>query len=127
MNILNFLLQNWDSVLVIVAAIALFVFLYIKGEKKIIYTILFNLITEAERVYGSGTGKLKLASVLTSIYEKLPTVVKLVVTENRLVEWIEDVLQQAKKKWAENAAIAEYIGTVEVPVEPEPEENITKE
>lgn len=127
MNVLNFLLENWDSVLVIVAAIALFIFLYMRGEKKLIYTILYNLITEAEKNYGSGTGQLKLAAVISGIYEKLPAIIKIVITENRLVKWIEDVLRQAKQKWAENAAIANYVGTVEIPIEPEPEENTTNE
>lgn len=115
MAILNFLAQNWDSILIVVAFIGLFVFLYIKGEKKIIYKILLFLITEAEKLYGSGTGSLKLGYVINSIYDKLPKILKVFITTAQLVSWIEDALVLAKKTWAENAAIENYVKNTEKP------------
>lgn len=47
MNVLTFLAKNWDSVLVIVAFLALVVVLIKRGETKILKQILFNLVTQA--------------------------------------------------------------------------------
>lgn len=43
MNVLTFLAKNWDSVLVVVAFLALVVVLIKRGETKILKQILFNL------------------------------------------------------------------------------------
>ena len=63
MNVLTFLAKNWDSVLVIVAFLALVVVLIKRGETKILKQILFNLVTQAEKQFGSGTGSLKYAGL----------------------------------------------------------------
>ena len=115
MAILNFLISNWDSTLIILALIAFIVFLYIKGEKKLIYKILFFLLTEAENTYKSGTGALKFAAVLNNLYNKIPKILRLVITEVMITNWIEDALVLAKKTWAENAAIETYIKGTEKP------------
>ena len=47
MNIIYFLLANWDSVLVVLAFIVLCVVLVKRGETKILKHILFNLVTQA--------------------------------------------------------------------------------
>ena len=49
MNVLTFLAKNWDSVLVIVAFLAVVVVLIKRGETKILKQILFNLVTQAEK------------------------------------------------------------------------------
>ena len=48
MNVLTFLAKNWDSVLVVVAFLAVVVVLIKRGETKILKQILFNLVTQAE-------------------------------------------------------------------------------
>ena len=63
MSILNFLLMNIDSVLIVIALIAVIFILYVRGEKKILNIILFAAVTEAEKQYKSGTGILKKAFV----------------------------------------------------------------
>lgn len=124
MVILSFLLANWSSVLVVLAALGLFVYLYVRGEKKIIYKILLFLVTEAERMYGSGTGELKLAYVVSKIYDKMPKVLKLVISLNQLVKWIEEALEYAKQTWKNNAAIKEYaVGVPAYITEVEVEDN----
>lgn len=119
MNIVNFLLMNWDSALVILAVITVLIVLHFRGEKKIFNYILYTLVTEAERQYGSGTGELKKAAVISWAYGKLPAILKIIVTESRLAQWIEAALTFAKAKWAENAAISDYVkqeGTADVAV-----------
>ena len=109
MNIVNFLLTNWDSILIIIAVIVVLIVLRIRGEKKLFNYILLALVTEAERQYGSGTGELKKAAVISWAYGKLPAILKIIVTETRLAQWIEDALTYAKIKWADNAAIGDYV------------------
>lgn len=109
MKIVNFLLMNWDSVLVVLTVIAVFIVLYARGEKKLLGYILYTLVTEAERQYGSGTGELKKAAVISWVHDKLPAILKIIITETRLSELIEKALAFAKAKWAENAAIGDYI------------------
>ena len=52
MNVLTFLAKNWDSVLVVVAFLALVVVLIKRGETKILKQILYKLhkLEKQERV-----------------------------------------------------------------------------
>ena len=110
MNIIQFLLANWDSVLVILAFLALIVVLVKRGETKVLNKVLFSLVTQAEKQFGGGTGKLKLAAVSDWIYQRIPAVLKLLFSERDLESMIENVLEEAKKAWGNNENIAAYIG-----------------
>lgn len=114
MNVLTFLAENWDSVLVIVAFLALVVVLIKRGETKILKQILFNLVTQAEKQFGSGTGSLKYAAVADWIYQRIPAVLKLLFTSNDIEKMIEDVLEEAKKAWGANENLKGYIDTPSV-------------
>lgn len=109
MNILNFLLANWDSVLIVIAFIVLCIVLIAKGKKSVVYKILYSLVTEAEKQYGGGTGTLKQAAVIDWVYERLPAVVKLFITAATLEKWVDDALTKAKSDWEKNANIKGYI------------------
>ena len=109
MNVLTFLAKNWDSVLVVVAFLALVVVLIKRGETKILKQILFNLVTQAEKQFGSGTGSLKYAAVADWIYQRIPAVLKLLFTSSDIEKMIEDVLEEAKKAWGANENLKGYI------------------
>lgn len=109
MKVLEFIIANWDFLLLIVAAIVAVVFAIYKGNKSVVMRMLYSLVTEAEHTYGSGTGSLKLAAVVDAIYPNLPAVIKLFITDKTLVKWVEDALAAAKEAWQQNAAIAEYV------------------
>lgn len=115
MKIFQFLLANWDSVLVVLAFLALIVVLVKRGEAKILNKVLFGLVTKAEKLFGGGTGKLKLATVSDWIYQRIPAVLKLLFSEKDLERMIETALEEAKKAWGTNVNLAEYIepGTIE--------------
>ena len=133
MNVLTFLAKNWDSVLVIVAFLALVVVLIKRGETKILKQILFNLVTQAEKQFGSGTGSLKYAAVADWIYQRIPAVLKLLFTSSDIEKMIEDVLEEAKKACGANENLKGYIeapsvenllvGIEEQAVQTEPAEN----
>ena len=114
MNVLAFLAANWDSVLVVVAFLAVVVGLIKRGETKILKQILFNLVTQAEKQFGSGTGSLKYAAVADWIYQRIPAVLKLLFTSNDIEKMIEDVLEEAKKAWGANENLKGYIDTPSV-------------
>lgn len=109
MNVLNLIIENWDFLLLIVAAVAALVYCAFKGNKSVVMKMLYALVTEAERELGGGTGALKLAAVVSSVYPKLPAVIKMFITEKILTKWIEEALAAAKETWKKNAAISEYI------------------
>lgn len=111
MNVLTFLAKNWDSVLVVVAFLALVVVLIKRGETKILKQILFNLVTQAEKQFGSGTGSLKYAAVADWIYQRIPAVLKLLFTSSDIEKIIEAALEEAKKAWGANENLKGYIET----------------
>lgn len=114
MNVLTFLAKNWDSVLVVVAFLALVVVLIKRGETKILKQILFNLVTQAEKQFGSGTGSLKYAAVADWIYQRIPAVLKLLFTSSDIEKMIEAALEEAKKAWGANKNLKGYIDTPSV-------------
>lgn len=114
MNVLAFLAKNWDSVLVVVAFLALVVALIKRGETKILKQILFNLVTQAEKQFGSGTGSLKYAAVADWIYQRIPAVLKLLFTSSDIEKMIEAALEEAKKAWGANENLKGYIDTPSV-------------
>ena len=109
MNIIQFLLANWDSVLVVLAFLALIVVLVKRGETKVLNKVLFSLVTQAVKQFGGGTGKLKLAAVSDWIYQRIPAVLKLLFSEKDIESMIETALEEAKKAWGNNENIAAYI------------------
>ena len=114
MNVLTFIAKNWDSVLVFVAILALVVALIKRGETKILKQILFNLVTQAEKQFGSGTGSLKYAAVADWIYQRIPAVLKLLFTSSDIEKMIEAALEEAKKAWGANENLKGYIDTPSV-------------
>ena len=114
MNVLTFLAKNWDSVLVVVAFLALVVVLIKRGETKILKQILFNLVTQAEKQFGSGTGSLKYAAVADWIYQRIPAVLKLLFTSSDIEKMIAAALEEAKKAWGANENLKGYIDTPSV-------------
>ena len=91
----------------IALVLASLVYAIYRKDYNIVKKMIFSLVTEAEKAYGGGTGVLKLASVITAIYPKLPKIFKTLVTEKKLVQIIEDVLTEAKKKWDSNKKLLE--------------------
>lgn len=122
MKILAFLLANWDSVLVVLVFLGLIVVLIKRGETAVLKKILFGLVTKAEREFGGGTGKLKLATVSDWIYQRIPAVLKLLFSEKDLERLIESTLEEAKKAWGNNEKIAAYIEPPAVVINLTPEE-----
>lgn len=100
---------NWESVLVVLTFLVLVVVLIKHGQTKILKKILFNLVTQAEKQFGGGTGSMKFAAVADWIYQRIPAVMKLLLTEQDIADMIEAVLEEAKKAWGANDNLKGYI------------------
>lgn len=109
MDILNFLLVNWDSVLVVLLFVAVLIILIAKKQYAILDKIVFSLVTEAERKYGGGTGAAKLAAVIEQLYPKIPAVIRLFISAAQIEKLIERVLADAKERWEKNPKLSAYI------------------
>ena len=109
MNVINFIINYWDIIIAVIAIVAGIVFAIFKGNKSVVMKMLDCLVTEAEKEYGSGTGVLKLTSVIEKIYPKLPVIIKTFITSETLIKWIETALITAKEKWNANVKIQSYI------------------
>ncbi|NLA77499.1 MAG: hypothetical protein GX851_06705, partial [Clostridiales bacterium] len=72
-------------------------------------------VTEVEKTYGGGTGSLKLATVIETIYPKLTVLVRMFINVSVLEKWVDTVLAEAKKTWESNSSIAAYIKESEKP------------
>lgn len=109
MKVVQFIIENWDLILLVVAAVAALGYSIYNGNKSVVMNMLFSLVTEAEKEYGAGTGALKLAAVITKVYPQLPPIVKAFVSADQLKKWVEEALVLAKTKWGTNSALAAYI------------------
>ncbi len=109
MWILKWLITNWDSVVLIVAILAFIIYLIKTGQTKILKRIAVKLVTDAEGECGAGTGIIKLSEVVAQLYSHLPSVVRILFTEKQLVDIVDTVLAEAKKKWESNEKLTAYI------------------
>lgn len=119
---LDFLAHNWDSLLVILVFIGLIIFFAVKGKKKIVYKMLYALVTEAEKIYGSGTGSVKFAYVVEKVYSYMPAILKIFITYDALKDMIEKALAEAKIAWGKEAGIEYYLSDQPPEVEEEADE-----
>ena len=94
---IDFIIANWDSVLVVILFILFLFVLMKKGATNQVNEILFYLVTEAESAFGGGTGELKYAAVVAWLYEKLPTIIKILFTQKQIDLLIENAVIRMKK------------------------------
>lgn len=124
MNVILFIANNWQDILVGIALIAACitgVYQWVKKNgpifstmttaEKIAYVtrLLTNLVpiglvlvTDAEIQFGAGTGKLKRSYVIDELYKRIPDEYKKFITEDNLDTIINKALEEAEKLWAEN-------------------------
>ncbi|WP_070000055.1 hypothetical protein [Cellulosilyticum sp. I15G10I2] len=71
------------------------------GYREKVRKILFFLVCRAEDTYGSKTGTLKYAAVTTWLYEKLPSLIKLIFSQNEIDRMLEQAVEEMKKYLSE--------------------------
>jgi len=120
MDILKLFINYWDEIIIVLlvaVGVGLFIFknwqkfTSMSTEEKIAYIkrlltnlspIALKLVTDAEVLFGSGTGKLKRSLVLDALYTRIPDEYKKYVTEENLDAILEAALAEAKLLWEQN-------------------------
>ena len=98
MQILQFIIKYWDSILLVVLVLGFVVYLIKTGQTKVLKQIAIKLVTEAEGEYGSGTGIVKKSAVVSWLYNHLPAILKFIFTEKDLENIVETVLEVGSKR-----------------------------
>lgn len=95
-------LSNWPNILFIVVCIVAGLLMYRNGQQAKINEMLFYLVSKAESEFGGGTGELKYASVVTWLYERLPSLCKWLFTAKQVDGMIENAVTRMKEYLAKN-------------------------
>ena len=88
------MLQNQYIILAVIIITALIVNAFIKGKKGIYETALY-LVTVAEEEWGSKTGQIKFAQVISTIRMQYP-IISIFLREETIKKIIEDALKEMK-------------------------------
>lgn len=120
MDILGFVMNNWLTIILSIAALAVFVvkvvqFVRSPSDKQIenLKEWLKLAVTEAEAALGSGTGQLKLRDVYDMAVEKFPWVGEFITFET-FSTWVDEALEWMNNQLESNENVKAYVvdGTI---------------
>lgn len=120
MDILGFIMNNWLTIILSIAALAVFVvkvvqFVRSPSDKQIenLKEWLKLAVTEAEAALGSGTGQLKLREVYDMAVEKFPWVGEFITFET-FSTWVDEALEWMNNQLESNENVKAYVidGTI---------------
>lgn len=120
MDILGFIMNNWLTIILSIAALAVFVvkvvqFVRSPSDKQIenLKQWLKLAVTEAEAALGSGTGQLKLRDVYDMAIEKFPWVGEFITFET-FSTWVDEALEWMNNQLESNEKVKAYVvdGTI---------------
>lgn len=120
MDILGFIINNWLTIILSIAALAVFVvkvvqFVRSPSDKQIenLKEWLKLAVTEAEAALGSGTGQLKLREVYDMAVEKFPWVGEFITFET-FSTWVDEALEWMNNQLESNEKVKAYVvdGTI---------------
>lgn len=120
MDILGFIMNNWLTIILSIAALAVFIvkvvqFVRAPSDKQIenLKEWLKLAVTEAEAALGSGTGQLKLRNVYDMAVEKFPWVGEFITFET-FSTWVDEALEWMNNQLESNENVKAYVvdGTV---------------
>lgn len=90
MIIINFIMTYWLDILIGLGLIIGLIYMYREGNKSFVRGIVLDLVREAEMMLGDKTGELKYAYVVNKIYERLPKILTLFLTQSYINKLIEE-------------------------------------
>lgn len=100
---------NIDLILAAIVVIISAIILARRGQLNMLRELILSLVVGAEIDYGSGTGEIKKAEVTKKVYELLPSLSKLVISENDISNLIESAKSEMDKLASENEAAAKLL------------------
>lgn len=101
-NFIQMLISNPYIILFVVIAIAIAIYIFKKGKNGL-YAAALYLVTVAEEEWGSKTGQIKFAEVISTIKKTYP-IISLFIREEKLEQIIEDSLVEMKNILANKQA-----------------------
>lgn len=113
-NFIQLLINNPYIILLAIILIAVIIYVIKKGKNGL-YAAALYLVTVAEEEWGSKTGQIKFAEVLSSIKKTYP-ILTLFIREDTIKAIIEDSLTEMKRILAKKQAIEN--ATIESSIEP---------
>lgn len=115
MDILGFIMNNWLTIILSIAALAVFIvkvvqFVRAPSDKQIenLKEWLKLAVTEAEAALGSGTGQLKLRDVYDMAVEKFPWVGEFITFET-FSTWVDEALEWMNNQLENNENVKAYV------------------
>ena len=108
---MNFLVNNWSLVLIIVLVIAALIAL-VRNDKKKAKEWLLLAVLQAEKEFGSKTGTIKLRYVYDMFLATFPILSK-VISFEEFSGMVDEALEQMKHLINTNMAVFEYVGGLE--------------
>jgi hypothetical protein len=93
----EFFIANIGNIVVILIVIAIIVIGLVLGKKTFVKAFIRSLVVEAERLYGSKTGKIKREAVFGWVYKQAP-LLALFLPPNKLDALIKDAVEWLKKQ-----------------------------
>lgn len=112
MHIINGLLTllklYWLDLVIILGFILIAIALIKRGRQDIVKRLVYNLVVKAEATLGSGTGDAKYNMVLTSVYNKLPGVLRFFYTKKEIDNLIQEAVAWLKTYLSEGKTLLSY-------------------
>jgi hypothetical protein len=113
---MEFILEYWYIILAAIAVLAVGIVLAVKffrqpSSEQVakVKEWLLIAVLEAEKQFGSGTGKLKLRSVYELFVLSFPWVAKIISFDTFAI-WVDEALETVEK-WLKEDAVAKYIAS----------------
>lgn len=112
---MNWFIENWSIIVGAIAVVAVlagavvgFFKLPVAMQKEKIKEWLLYAVTEAERIFGGGTGKLKLEFTFEMLVNHFPFVSKLISFET-FSTWVDEALDKMKEMLDTNENVYTYV------------------
>lgn len=107
--------DNWSLIVVLICAVVCFL-LYVRKfatlsaaeREKYVKAFLLAIVVEAEKQFGSGTGRVKLSWTYSRFVEAFPGMISFVSFE-LFSKWVDEVLEQMKNMLSDNSELQSYI------------------
>lgn len=81
-------LQHWELIAFAIVAL-LAIRSYLQGQTKLLRHLVRAAVSEAQEMFGEGTGPIKREHVMAVIYSRIPVLLRPLITEERIDEWID--------------------------------------
>lgn len=104
----DWLLNNWLSVVIIIAIVFVVMLLLKFKRYDMIKKIVLSLVVKAEKELGSGTGELKYVTVVEGIYALLPRWLSFLLSKKEIDNLIESSVAKLKELLSDGVDLTSY-------------------